>query len=245
MENEKIIKDPALLRNNSFEDFILNKIEPYIGRTQDSLLGEFNLKTTAKNVNELILARILGLKGKISSTNEFKKANIVPKTIRINANSSISESMSFPAFNFKKLLKEEWETCEFKALLEQTKFLFVIFRFKDNSSLVFDGLVFWNIPEADLDEVRKVWERTVDILREGVQFKTSGKRTFNNLPKASENKVSHVRPHARDSQDRLELPDGRTMPKQCFWLNNTYIREQLEKHWAKQKSEESYKIHSF
>lgn len=236
--SEHIIKDPGILRHQRFEDYILCKAKPYLGRTQASLLSEFDLATSAKNVNELILARIFGLKQRISNTEEFKKANIVPKTIRINIDGSITESMSFPAFNFKKLVEEEWDTSEFKTMLEQTKFLFVVFRFQKDGSLVFDDLVFWNIPEDDLDEVRGVWEKTVAILREGVQFRVSGNRTFNNLPKASENRVSHVRPHARDSKDTLELPDGRAMPKQCFWLNNTYIREQLERYWQNKKRED-------
>ena len=143
--------------------------------------------------------------------------------------------MSFPAFDFKKVATEEWEACDFKMMLEQTKFLFVVFRFREDGELVFDDLIFWNMPDADLEEVKTVWERTSRTLKEGVELRVSGKRTFNNLPKASENRVAHVRPHAKDSNDTLELPDGRMMPKQCFWLNNTYIREQLEAHWARSR----------
>lgn len=28
--------------------------------------------------------------------------------------------------------------------------------------------------------------------------------------------------------DTYELPDGRQYPKQCFWLNNTYIYNQID-----------------
>ncbi|MEG1060363.1 MAG: Sau3AI family type II restriction endonuclease [Oscillospiraceae bacterium] len=227
--DEHVIKDPTLLRSQSFEKIVISKINPYFGKSQAQLLKEFDLKTTAKNVNELLLSRMLGVTGHLSATEEFQKANIISKTIRVNTDGSITENMSFPAFNFKKLVTEEWEDCEFKSMLEQTKFLFVIFKYSKSDELVFDNLLFWNIPETDLEEVRVVWERTVSIIKEGVEFRTVGKRTFNNLPKASENRVSHVRPHAKDANDSLELPDGRYMPKQCFWLNNTYIREQLEK----------------
>lgn len=227
--DEHIIKDPSLLKEQSFEEFILSKIRPYFGKTQSELLDEFNLNTTAKNTNELLLSRMLGVTGHLSATEEFQKANIIPKTIRVNLNGSITESMSFPVFNFKKIISEEWEDCEFKTMLEQTKFLFVVFKYNASQELVFQNLKFWNIPEKDLDEVKIVWEKTVNIIKQGVEFRTVGKRTFNNLPKASENRVSHVRPHARNANDTLELPDGRHMPKQCFWLNNTYIREQLEK----------------
>lgn len=230
--DERIIKNPQLLRETSFEQYIVSKAQPYLGMTQEQLLSQFELRTTAKNINELLLARMLGVKGKISKTDEFQKANIVPKTIRVNHDGSITESMSFPVFDFKKVAAEEWEDCDFKNMLEQTKFLFVVFRYKSDGTLYFDDLVFWNMPERDLDEVKIVWEKTSQVLRCGVEFHTSGKRTFNNLPKASESRASHVRPHARDSRDTMELPDGRMMPKQCFWLNNTYIREQLERYWA-------------
>lgn len=231
--DEHIIKDPSQLQQHSFEEIILSTVRPFLGKTQRQLMDVFGVQSKAKNLNELLLAKMLGVEGKITATDEFQKANIVPKTVRINVDGSITESMSFPAFDFKKVAAEEWDDSEFKALLEQTKFLFVVFRFREDGELVFDDLVFWNMPDADLDEVKIVWERTSRTLREGVVFRISGKRTFNNLPKASENRVAHVRPHAKDSSDTMELPDGRSMPKQCFWLNNTYIREQLEKHWAK------------
>jgi len=230
--DERIIKNPSLLKEQSFEEIIVSKISQHFGKTQQQLLAEFELKTSAKNVNELLLARMLGIKGRLSSTEEFQKANIILKTIRVNSDDSITESMSFPAFNFQKIVTENWEDCDFKNMLEQMKFLFVIFRYNNINELIFDNILFWNIPEPDLDEIRTVWERTVAILKQGVQLKTIGKRTYNNFPKSSENRVAHVRPHARNSQDTLTLPDGRQMPKQCFWLNNTYIREQLQKNFS-------------
>jgi len=226
--DEHIIKNPKLLRQKSFEEYILSKVRPFLGRTQKSLAQEFSLNINAKNINELILSRIFGVKGRISSTEEFQKASIVPKTIRVNTDGSITESMSFPAFIPNKLIFEEWDTSEFKQYLEQTKFLFVIFKFADNGSLVLENLMFWNIPQADLDEVGIVWKKTVDVLKSGVVFKQRGQRTFNNFPKASENNVAHVRPHARNKNDTFVLPDGRMMPKHCFWLNNTYIQKQIE-----------------
>ena len=50
----------------------------------------------------------------------------------------------------------------------------------------------------------------------------------NDLPKRAESPVAHVRPHGKDASDKLPLSDGRMMTKQCFWLNNTYIAEQIK-----------------
>ena len=154
---------------------------------------------------------------------------IVPKTIRVRKNGTIKECMSFPTFDFIELSREEeWEESELYNYLAPTKFLFVIFQENEEGELVFDRVKFWNIPNNDLEEVRTVWERTVQTIREGVELIPTSTGVKNNLPKQSENRVSHVRPHGRDGDDKLPLPDGRRMTKQCFWLNNSYIEKQIE-----------------
>lgn len=60
------------------------------------------------------------------------------------------------------------------------------------------------------------------------EIKRRNGKNYNNFPKSTENPVCHVRPHAQNSKDTYELPDGRQYPKQCFWLNNSYILSQLD-----------------
>ena len=99
----------------------------------------------------------------------------------------------------------------------------------ENGEYVLSRAMLWNIPNADLDEVQKVRERTVQTLRSGVELTPGPRGVSNNLPKQSESRVAHVRPHGRDAEDKLPLPDGRMMTNQCFWLNNNYIAEQISK----------------
>ena len=94
---------------------------------------------------------------------------------------------------------------------------------------VFERVMFWNIPNDDLEEVHIVWQRARDTIRNGVQLIQTPSGVSNDLPKQSQNRVSHVRPHGKNASDKLPLPDGRMMTKQCFWLNNTYIKEQISK----------------
>ena len=228
-QSEKIIKDYHELEATTFEEYLIAKVTPYFGKTDRELMRMFGVETTAKNINEVLLAKMLGVQGKIAYTEEFQKAGIVPKTIRVRPNGTIKESMSFPTFDFIKLSQEtEWEESEFYNYLAPTKFLFVIFQENDSGQLVFDRIKFWNIPNEDLEEVRIVWKRTVSAIREGVKLVPTSAGISNNLPKSSESRVSHVRPHGRNAADKLPLPDGRMMTKQCFWLNNTYIAEQIK-----------------
>ena len=90
------------------------------------------------------------------------------------------------------------------------------------------GSQFWNIPYNDLEtEVRSVWEKTKKVIIDGLKVTKVNGVNQSNLPKASENPVCHVRPHGQNAKDTYELPDGRSYPKQCFWLNNSYILSQL------------------
>ena len=182
-----------------------------------------------KNLNEMLLAKMLGVQSKIAYTAEFQKAGIVPKTIRVQRNGYVKESRSFPNFDFIKLSQEEdWESSELYNYLAPTKFLFVIFKENDTGELVFDRVKFWNIPNDDLEEVHRVWTRTVETIRRGVKLTQTATGVRNDLPKQGESRVAHVRPHGRNGNDKLPLPDGRMMAKQCFWLKNSYIAEQIK-----------------
>ena len=214
---------------DSFEDYVKNKIHKYSGRYVDDLCHEFeiDIKRKPKNLGAMIAFRILGVNS--NGAEEFEKAGIKVKTIRIGSNGKIKEGMSFPTFRFKELVQEDWESSSFREYLSETRFFFIVYQFDSRENLYLKGCQFWNIPYSDLEgNVKKVWLETKEVLKSGLKVTRVGKRNVNNFPKASENDVSHVRPHAQNMNDTDELPDGRQYPKQCFWLNNSYILSQLE-----------------
>ena len=225
---ESIIKEKT---EESFEDYVINRIDKYRDYTINELCNKFEIQykeSKPKNLEAMLTYRMLGIKG--NHAEEFEKANIVIKTIRIQNNNKIKENMSFPTFKFKELIEEEWDDSTFGNYLRETKFLFVVYKFDANNELRLKGCQFWNIPYNDLEqEVRIVWEKTKQLLKDGLKIEVRNGRNHNNLPKASENRVCHVRPHGKNANDTYELPDGRMFPKQCFWLNNSYILSQLDK----------------
>ncbi len=223
---EPIIQDESV---DSFEDYVVSRINAYRGWSVEKLCEEFNIEIEKqpKNLEAMLAYRILGVRG--NHAEEFEKASIAVKTIRIGKNDRIKESMSFPTFKFKELIKEEWDDSTFGNYLRETRFLFVVYKFDKGDVLRLRGCQFWNIPYENLEnEVRSVWERTKSVLIEGLKVEIINGKRSNNFPKASENPVCHVRPHAQNGEDTYELPDGRKYPKQCFWLNNTYIYDQID-----------------
>ncbi len=222
---EPIIQEEAV---DSFEDYVVDRINKYRGTSEEELCKQFDIefKNRPKNLEALLAYRMLGIKG--NRAEEFEKANVAVKTIRIEKNGRIKENMSFPTFKFKELIKEEWEDSTFGNYLREKRFLFVVYKYDEDGKLRLTGCQFWNIPYEDLEtDVRDVWEKTKKVISEGLEITVVNGRNCNNLPKASQNPICHVRPHAKNSDDTYELPDGRHYPKQCFWLNNTYIYDQL------------------
>ena len=127
---------PDELSNISFEEALYEKVKNYIGKTKEDLSNYFGVNLNSKNYVERIFAKMLGIKGNINDTEEFIKANIVCKTIRVKANGKIKESMSFPAFKYKDIIKEEWETSELRNSFAEKKYLFVIFK-EQNGTFLF------------------------------------------------------------------------------------------------------------
>ncbi len=223
---EPIIAEDAV---DSFEDYVMEKINRFQGYSVEELCGALNvdMQKKPKSLEAMLAFRMLGIKG--NHAEEFEKASVVVKSVRIGKNNKIKESMSFPAFRFKEIVKEEWEDSKFGNYLRETRFLFVVYKFDKDDVLRLRGCQFWNIPYEDLEtDVKSVWQRTKQVLQEGLQVRQVNGVCRNNFPKASENPVCHVRPHAQNAQDTYELPDGRQYPKQCFWLNNTYIYQQID-----------------
>lgn len=243
IKSVKLIKDAVELEKNSFEDIIKNKINPYLGWSRRELISWFNLEeSSAKNINELILAKMLGIEGKISKTEEFIKANIIPKTIRIEINGKINEHMSFPPFKFEEIVEETWEESQIRDYFESTKFMFVVFR-HNGKDYIFEKVKFWNMPTSIIDrDLKDVWLHTKEVIRTGniVKKVISNKKTksgytyITNFIKSSQSHIIHIRPHAKDFFDTYPLPvsDKYTglanYMKQCFWLDSTYVLKIIE-----------------
>lgn len=145
-----------------------------------------------------------------------------------------------------------WESSKVYDLLGNTKYLFAVF-WEDENGSIFKGSQLWGMPDNDLEIVRNAWSRTKNVVREGVklQIEPFGKtvRVTNNLPGMSDNGIFHIRPHAEKSyyvfsdgrtfgagglSDSTQLPSGERITKQSYWLNRSYIDNQIDKSLKKE-----------
>jgi hypothetical protein len=225
---------PEELQSKSVEALLQERFAPYIGRTIYELKKHINL---AENKNKAMYANLisdlLGIKGtNLDDTEEFAKANIKFKTIRLEPNGVPREHMSFEQIDFDRWLDASWEESQVYETFENTKFLFVVFQFteaeRENPNRVpyLKGIKLWNMPEQVIEtELKDLWKTVHDILEAGVELTQTPRGVKNNLPGSKFNRVCHIRPKAANAADKVQLPDGQMITKQTYWLNREYIAE--------------------
>lgn len=235
----KVIDNLEVLKKKTFEEVILDKFKAYYGKTVSQIINDLNieLNSKAKNFYANLVKAILGIELN-NNIEEFEKADISIKTIRLNSNNKPKEQISFPAFKFNDLVNEKWEDSKIYNLLEK-KFLFVFFKIDSNGELKLSKVRFWNMPFKDREEVKEVWLKTKKVILSGeivnsTKVNKNGKLIRNtNFPNKKSNKVAHVRPHALNSEDTYPLPvtdkftQSNSYTKQCFWLNSEYVRDEI------------------
>ncbi len=229
----KLIPSVAVAKKQTIEEIVISKFKPYYNKTVEQILKKTGVKinTTAKSFYANLTKAILGIELD-KEIEEFEKAEIIVKTVRLKENNLPKEDISFSNFKYEEIVKEEWDESNFKDILEH-KFLFVFFQFEDEQ-LILRKVKFWNMPYADILEAEKVWEETKKIVSKGkiVRELKDGIR-YTNFPNKSFNSVSHVRPHATNASDTYPLPTKdkltkvKEYTKHCFWLNNTYVRDEI------------------
>lgn len=221
-KSEEIISSNDDLMNKTFEDIIIERFEPYYEKSEIELANLFNINIKNKGFRSKIISSILKIKSDVNFSEEFQKAFIISKAIRVEQNNKIKESISFPKIDFKNLVNEDWLDSVFYQQIGLSRFMFCIFK-KENKEYIFKKVKFWNMPISDLNQAKQVWGQTKDlIVKNKLIFDNFSVKNF---PKSSENPVSHVRPHDIDAKKgRTELSNGRKIINYCFWINRKYIQ---------------------
>lgn len=238
---ESILKSNELNQHKSFEELILDIINMHAGKTDKELCELFGRPYNKNKAQWSDLAyKMLGIKG--NHAEEFIKANIVVKSIRLEPNGTMKESISLPPFSFKQLVTEKFEESSFCEYFEETKFLFVVYK-SNGTNYVLQGAQLWNMPISDLYGNAQIgWQKIHDKIQSGINFIVENGRVINDLPSKSDNQILHIRPHAAKAAYKLnngymigdiqknanQLPNEEWMTTQSFWLNNNYILSQLK-----------------
>ena len=144
---DSILKNTEL-KEETFDNVVLNKINEYKGKTEEELYSQFEINKNSKQANSSLISRMLGVK--TDNVEEFEKANIGIKTIRIDKKGNPRESMSFPKFKILDFVQETFDSSELYNYFYEKRFLFVVFKENMTGEYELIGSKFWNMPISDL-----------------------------------------------------------------------------------------------
>jgi len=211
--------------NISFEDFVVGGLNKYAGKTtiqickELAIVGSFNGKGQHAQRMRKFLNFILTGDAKSSCENiaEFKKTGLSIKTVRRMNSGLPNQHVSFPKFDYDKLIAEgdeEWEDSELYGMLTN-RFLFIVLKFTGRESApTFVKAIFHSLSEADLDEAKLCWETAIQKCKE---------KRYTEMPGAKDNRIIHVRYH--DSLDKKTGRYRKGYAQQSFWLNKSYLKD--------------------
>lgn len=202
----------AYKKGETIEDLIIRLFHPFYGLTESQLFETLKLSKTIAKSRYFLLAKAI-LNGTGQEVEEFEKADIQMKTIMLNANGKLKESMSFPQIQYLEIVEEEWEDSVFHEEITK-RFFFVVFQRNLNGEAVLKKVMFWNMPYQDLEKMHELWIDTKNKILQG---------EFNNFIRISDKRIGHVRPKARDANDLMPTHLKTQEKKKSFWLNSEYI----------------------
>ena len=246
MEQESIVSNFKGIKK-PFTEIISENILKYRGYTEKELYDKFSVNSKSKNKNNLVIKKILGITGDVDKTEEFEKANMNLRVVRVNKKGLPKEDSPFKNYKFKELVENDiWEESFPYLEICQKRFLFVTFKEQDSGEYVLDKVKFWGIPDCQVEEIHRVWLETKEIIKNGILLTQKGNAVSTNFPQSKSNKVLFTKIHASNSyyeinpgefvgkgklSDTDELPDGRRITKHSFWFPKKYIKEVLDGKW--------------
>ncbi|MCH3968564.1 MAG: hypothetical protein LKE50_08165 [Atopobiaceae bacterium] len=228
MENGLLEKRERIERSQNEKSLDLlslvqERFLPYIGMTEDELCTKYGIGHAGgrkpKNACALITKHILGV-SQDAKVEEFEKAGIKPRTMRLHANGRPTESVPlYSTLDYSEIEEIPFKDSEFNRRL-QNPFLFVVYIETSKGSGVYrlHDVTLWQMPDVDLDEAKRCYDQMRENVREGHAEVSV---------KSSENRCCHVRPHGRNAADTSPQPHGNPVSKKCFWLNQDYLAGEI------------------
>ena len=216
------------LRQHSFDDILLSRFKPFLNMSFTEIAKRkcINLSNNPKSKFAMV-ANAVAASAKCANVNrseEFLKAGLTMKTIRVQANGIIKEAMSFENIDYIEVAEcEEWVDSRLYELYS-SRFIFVVFKEHNTGKedYTLDDVFFWTMPPKDLEWAEVYWNHIKDII---LADQISKEYWW----KGSDKKKFHVRPKAQLATDLAPTPNGGKAKKYCYWFNNDYVREIIDK----------------
>ena len=225
-------------------DRIQTVLKPFEGRTLLDIAKAKGLSVgQGKNLAATIIKKALGFTNVNAKILELEQLGIDVKTLNLRGSDGWPfEAVSFPSVHLRELVKQEWEGLEAddgttvkegSELHDQLRSILFVPTYSARDGLpqrerILGSPFLWAPSDEEWTTIRREWEMYREEVAEGkarYHFIEGGTRRRNDLTKASQTKIIHMRPHGRRAADEDIDPRGNRVTKQCFWLNQRFVQE--------------------
>lgn len=213
---------------------LFEELEKFKGLSTNELMEKLKIEKQSKNINSVIFQKIINQSAnKEKIENLLKNCNCVMKTINLEWNNNLKESMSLNVFKFCEIVNETWEESSLRNYFANNIFVFIVLKKDFKFSKLID-IKLWKMPVEILDSgVKDTWIKTRDLIATGriVNYIDKRGRKITYFPTSSETKYIHVRPHAQNANDTIPLPiedrvtHAKEFTKHSFWLNSNFVKK--------------------
>lgn len=212
------------LKKHSFEEILIQRFKPFMHKDFALIAKDNNVNISNKPKNMFaMIANAIAASEKCANVNrseEFLKAGLTMKTIRVQANGNIKEAMSFENIDYIEVAEcDDWFESRLYELFS-SRFMFVVFKeqHQGENDYVLDDVFFWTMPQNDLAWAEEYWKH----IRNNVM---TGQISEEYWWKGTDRKKFHVRPKAQKAKDLAPTLDGKGAKKFCYWFNNDYVKD--------------------
>ena len=232
LPSEEVVSTTEL-KERSFEEIILSRFAPFIGKDYKEISALLSRDESSSKSKYFDIANAI-VSPDVSNVNlseEFQKAGLTMKTIRLEESGSIKQSMSFENIDYEEVYdNDNWFDSRLYELFT-SRFLFVVYRRDSSRNIIINGkeekryilhkVFFWTMPTKDVDLEEEYWMN----IRKCVLGNHIDPKYFWKL---KDHRSFHVRPKGRVAEDLAYNPNGGFAKKYCYWFNSEYVKRILE-----------------
>lgn len=232
LPSEEVVSTTEL-KERSFEEIILSRFAPFIGKDYKEISALLSRDESSSKSKYFDIANHI-VSSDVSNVNhseEFQKAGLTMKTVRLEESGTIKESMSFENIDYEEVYdNENWFDSRLYELFT-SRFLFVVYRRDTSRNIIVNGkeekryilhkVFFWTMPIKDIDVAEEYWMN----IRKCVLDNHISPEYF---WKIKDHRNFHVRPKGRVAEDLAYNPNGGFAKKYCYWFNSEYVKKIIE-----------------
>lgn len=233
-ESEQLVTIDEL-KESSFEDILIHRFEKYYGKNYEQIVKAFGGKVTHAKSKLYDSSSYIASQGHNKNANaseEFIKSGITLKTIRLEENGNLVESMSFKNIDYEEIYNEgHWEDSELYELFT-SRFLFVVYRATGRKITLVDSKGKSKVEDEYRLEKAFFWTMSQDQLKQAFRYWAHIRRNVINNKidlqyfwKIGDKKDFHVRPKGtkQSFHQAAQNPNGGMADKYCYWFNRDFV----------------------